>query len=107
MPRDVQWTKEFDKQYRKIRKRNSSIEAEISALLEQLQNGKNPGSPYTSIKGAAVKRLKVNVDSLDLRVVYYHKSNFVLLLMILKRQDFSQRSIKKLSKILKREGYLK
>jgi len=106
MPRGIRWSTEFDKQYRKILKRNSSIEDEISALLEQLENGESPGSPYTSIKGAAVKRVKVNVDSLNLRVVYYHKSGSVLLLMILKRQDFNQRSIKKMTKILKREGYI-
>lgn len=106
MPRDIIWSNEFDKQYQKLLKRNPSIKDEISSLLEQLENGENPGSPYTSIKGAAVKRRRINLGSLDLRVAYYHRSDFVLLVMVLKRKDFNQRSIEKIVNILKREGYI-
>ncbi len=106
MPRDIRWSKEFDKQYEKLLKRHSPLEDKIGSLLDQLQDGENPGSPYTTIKGAAVKRCEVNIKSLKLRVVYYHTSSLVLLLMIIKRKDFNQKSIKRVENILKREGYM-
>lgn len=106
MPRDIRWSKEFDKQYEKLLRKHRKLEDRISDLLDKLEEGENPGSPYTTIKGAAVKRCEVNIESLKLRVVYYHKSNFVFLLMIIKRRDFNQRSIRKIENILKREGFV-
>ncbi len=107
MPREIQWSKDFDKQYEKLLRKTPVLESKISDLLDQLEDGENPGSPYTTIKGAAVKRFEVRIHSLKLRVVYYHEPNLVLLVMILKRKDFNQRSIKKIENALKREGYMK
>ena len=91
---DVKWSNEFDKHYNKFLKRNPARKVKISALVEQLENGENPGSPYTSIKGAAVKRLKINVGSLALRVAYTHRSDVDLLTDDHEvRKDSSQSSI--------------
>ena len=110
MAREVVWSDDFDRQFKKLARRRRRIFEDLGELLDQFEEGHLPGRDAQGVRGLPVKVARMTDRSSSrgksggYRVAYYYDDTMVFLTFITQRDQMDQRSAARIADTLRKAG---
>ena len=110
MVRDVIWSDDFDRQFKKLARRRRQIFDDLRGLLDEFEAGRLPGRSAQGVQGMPVKvarmtdRTSNRGKSGGYRVAYYYDDSMILLTFITQRDRLDQTSTARILDTLRSAG---
>ena len=110
MNREVIWSEDFDRQFKKLARRRRRIYDDLSELLDRFESGQLPGRDAQDVEGLPVKIARMTDRSSNrgksggYRVAYYYDDSQILLTYITPRDKLDQNSTTRIMNTLAKAG---
>jgi mRNA-degrading endonuclease RelE of RelBE toxin-antitoxin system len=110
MDREVLWSEDFDRQFKKLARKRRRIFDDLSELLADFEAGLLPGKVAQGVHGLPVKvarmsdRTSNRGKSSGFRVAYYYNDDIILLTFITQRDQLDRRSTSRIMDTLRSAG---
>lgn len=110
MDRDVIWSDDFDRQFKKLARRRRRIIEDMADLLAEFEAGHLPGRDAQGVHGLPVKVARMTDRSSNrgksggYRVAYYYDDTMILLTFITQRDQLDGTSTSRIMDTLRQAG---
>ena len=110
MGRDVIWSDDFDRQFKKLARRRRRIFEDLSELLDLFEEGHLPGRQARGVHGLPVKVVRMTDRTSNrgrsggYRVAYYYDDNMIFLTFITQRDQLDRSSTARMVDTLRKAG---